>query len=238
MTGRHSPDHGLPELKWPTDPNVYGIIADGADTGHVAVQLADGTIRTDRRDTPTVDTFLRDPERIERTLREIADAHGLSGYVLPRPIMDRIRDRAADRRNGRSIRRYRGDHRRGTWTVDALTEAVVDAKSADRAAHRRSLRRPFDPSPVYLGSRWTGLRFYTAPGDPTDPATMTGTLTIEPDDEVALSVPVLRGPPGPGEPPAADDADTGPLMWQPATAMLADMFEPWPSVEALCSTPA
>lgn len=216
MTGRHDPPPPF-RLNWPP--------ADGADTGHPP---------TDR---VTVDSFLRDSDIVARKLRAIADDQRVSAGLFPRPIMDRVRDRAADRRDGYSVRRYRGVHRSGAWTVDALTEAVIAQRSADRAAHRRSLRRPVSSGPVYLGERPTAIRFYGVPGPSPDAEALRGTITLAADDDGppmwTLEVPVLPGPPGPGEPPAADDADTGPLVWQPATAMLADMFEPWPSVSAL-----
>lgn len=204
----------IPELNWPTDPNAYGILADGADTGHVAVQLADGTIRTERRSGGlTVDDMLRDPRRIARRLHEEAELQMIARTWLPGDFDPR----QLRRRTGRALRRYRGAHRTGAWTVAALADEIAVMDRDRRIAHRRSLRRDkSDGSPVYLGTRWTQLRFYE-PGHPFE-----GTLTID----------VPEGPPGPGI-IAVDEADTGPLVWQPAVAALADMFEPWPSLAGL-----
>lgn len=151
---------------------------------------------------PTVDEFLRDPQIVNAKLQAMAEEKGLAGFVLPPPIERRIH-----RRDGWALWRYRGVHRHGCWTVDALTEAVIASKSADRAAHRRSLRRPVEPI-VWLGSYRTNLRFYGVPPSPED----VGTVVIAPaEDAEVVSLPaVLQGPPA--EPFAWDAADTGPIL--------------------------
>lgn len=84
--------------------------------------------------------------------------------------------RSLHRRSGRALWRYRGAHRSGAWTVAQLVHAVERQRDATAAQHRRSLRRPVEPI-VYLGSRWTSLRFYGVPPAADDGVAMTATLT-------------------------------------------------------------
>lgn len=210
-------DVAVPELQWPNDPDAYAKAAGDYYPGG-----------------PTVDDMLRDPDRIARKLRQIQDEWRIGEALFPRPIMDRVRDHAADLRNGRSLRRYRGDHRDGHHTVDELAAEIAADDRSRRIAHRRSLRRPFDPSPVHIGTYPTRIRFYgvTDPEQDVEGATIVLAADGEEPPEWTLRVPMLKGERGlPIEDIA--EADTGPLVWQPAVALLADMFEPWPSVSAL-----
>lgn len=62
---------------------------------------------------------------------------------VPIPVADRIR-----RRSGWALRRYRGEHRRGAWTVAALTAAVEGKFYGVPACQTPALRRP-DITPAY-----------------------------------------------------------------------------------------
>lgn len=55
--------------------------------------------------------------------------------------------------------------------------------------------------PLYIGSRYVQIKFYAAPRNPGDPATIVGTLTLMPDENV-LVLDALRGEPGPPGAPA------------------------------------
>lgn len=55
--------------------------------------------------------------------------------------------------------------------------------------------------PLYIGSRYVQIKFYAAPRNPGDPATIVGTLTLMPDENV-LVLDALKGPPGPPGAPA------------------------------------
>jgi len=171
----------------------------------------------------TVDGWLREHQRAQTTrmLRQIAEELALSEAMFPRPINERIADGAATRRaryadSHRWFKRYRGAHRVGCWSVDALTEAVIAQRSADRAAHRASLRYPAKPTtPVWIGDRMIEVQFYPLPTDPDYP-TSTATLTITPDDNVLVSLPLIGGPadvPWTKVHTEQDvDVDTGPMV--------------------------
>lgn len=125
--------------------------------------------------------------------------------------------RTLHRRKGWRLRRYRGEHRpwtprnrrRGLFTVDRL-RAEVQATAAGRLEmHLRSLRRPVDPNPVYLGSCLTSVRFFDGPPDACAPL---GQAYIEfiPDQGTA-TVPVFElAMPDFGF--STDDAPTGPII--------------------------
>lgn len=110
--------------------------------------------------------------------------------------------RSLHRRSGWSLWRYRGEHRRGAWTVDGLAAAVMLQRDDDRRDHLRSLRRPFDPGPIWIGEHFVNVKF-AVPGPPDD--IVTATLTILPPSGNDLNFPAL---------PAiiADDAPTGPII--------------------------
>lgn len=109
------------------------------------------------------------------------------------------------RQRGWALRWYRGEHRGGAWSVTDLADQVARHAELVRRRHVRSLRRPFDPGSIFLGTRMTSLRFYATPGNPEDPFQI-ATLTWEqPEDQGTF--PVL-----PGKPVNAEDADTGPVI--------------------------
>lgn len=60
--------------------------------------------------------------------------------------------RTLRRRTGWALRRYRGEHRSGAWSVASLAAAVAWGAELTQQQHLRSLRRPFDPRPIYLGT--------------------------------------------------------------------------------------
>lgn len=195
----------VPQLQWPTDPDAYArIAADNQPLG--------------------IDAFLRgDNARIARTLANQLEQRMIASALFPAPL----NPATLHRRDGRALRRYRGEHRDGHHTVSELVHQVALADISRRAAHRRSLRRP-QPGMVYLGKREMPFRLhFWTPDEPHG----TATLTIG-DDGARLDMPTLQGPPGA---PIEDiyEADTGNLLWQPAVFMLADMFEEWPSIAAL-----
>lgn len=55
--------------------------------------------------------------------------------------------------------------------------------------------------PLFIGARYVQIKFYAAPRNPGDPATIVGTLTLMPDENV-LVLDALRGDPGPPGAPA------------------------------------
>lgn len=111
---------------------------------------------------------------------------------VPIPVADRIR-----RRRGWALRRYRGEHRRGSWSVAALTDAVEGQRDADLAFHRRSLRRPFNPGPVYIGSVLHNVKFFGVPAYQTPDGK--ATLTLFPPDDEGTTVSTLSALLGPGD---------------------------------------
>lgn len=94
--------------------------------------------------------------------------------------------RALHRRDGWALRRYRGEHRTrpGAYTVDDLARIEIVTASIDRQRHLRSLRRPFNPGPIFLGGQLTNVKFYGVQAEPT---LGTITLSIEP----SVSVPTI-----------------------------------------------
>lgn len=168
----------------------------------------------------TIDTMLRDRGQIARTLRDMTDAQIIARTWL----VGDFDPRTLHRRDGWALRRYRGNHRRrvGAYSPGEVRAMLAADEPARTRAHRRSLRRPpSDGTPVLIGTRPTALKFY-------DVRDVNGWLTME-ASEPLLELPILQGPPGA---PIEDiaEADTGPLLWQPAAAMLGDMFEEWPSL--------
>ena len=49
--------------------------------------------------------------------------------------------------------------------------------------------------PLFIGSRYVQIKFYAAPRNPGDPATIVGTLTLMPDENV-LVLDALKGDKG------------------------------------------
>lgn len=74
--------------------------------------------------------------------------------------------------------------------------------------------------PLYIGSRYVQVKFYAAPRNPGDPATIVGTLTLMPDENV-LVLDALKGPPG-------DKGDPAPFWrpeWQSTITNPADLLD-------------
>ncbi|OCB43668.1 hypothetical protein A5721_23880 [Mycobacterium vulneris] len=160
--------------------------------------IAAETLLTDIPMSPvTVDGWLRTEHRahVTRMLRQIAVELALVDVMFPRPIMERVGDRAAQLRGTRSIRRYRGTHRRGIYTVAAIAADVERQRPAARAAHRASLRRRTDGM-VWIGSRYISVPVYPGPGVDAPVATLT---LMPPDYAEATMAP-------------CDDAPTGPIL--------------------------
>ena len=69
---------------------------------------------------------------------------------------------ALKRRSGLALRRYRGEHRPrpGASFVDELRSEWDGSELARRREHLRSLRRPFNPGPVYLGTERCTVRVW------------------------------------------------------------------------------
>lgn len=73
---------------------------------YVSVQLPDGTLRTERVSAPTLNSFLRDPRRLEHQMRAMAETLQISDLLFPKPIAEQIH-----RRDGLALYWYRGTHR-------------------------------------------------------------------------------------------------------------------------------
>ena len=170
--------------------------------GEIGDLIAAETLMTDIPMSPvTVDGWLRTEGRahVTRTLRQIAVELDLVDEMFPRPIMERISDRAAQLRGRRSARRYRGAHRRGMDTVAAIAADVERQRPAAAAAHRASLRRPADGM-VWIGSRYISVPVYLGPVGPGVAEEMVATLTLMPPDYDQATT------------TACDDAPTGPIL--------------------------
>jgi hypothetical protein len=117
------------------------------------------------------------------------------------------------RRRGLALRWYRGEHRPkpSSWTVDELRAAWEAGELQRRIAHRRSLRRQFNPGPHYLGEKLSTIRLWL-PGDLDSADTVTGTLELI-GAEPVLTLPVLGCDPGPAVPE---------LEWTEDGRLLAD----------------
>lgn len=108
-----------------------------------AIMAADGTVRVDDvANMTTVDQLVRAPFRVHDKLVEICDQLGIAGLAFPRPIAEQIH-----RRDGMALRRYRGAHRTGCWSVAALTKAVAARRG------RRPGRPPTRPASVMVDDR-------------------------------------------------------------------------------------
>lgn len=111
--------------------------------------------------------------------------------------------------------RYRGQHRTGALSVAVIVRSVAVTAEDTRRAHLRSLRRPFNPGPVFIGTRETKIRLYGAlPNGPDDPV---GTLVIVPPDDVVSAPPLIVD---------ADDAPTAPIP-VPSIGMECDWPPPY-----------
>lgn len=143
----------------------------------------------------TVDGWLRTEHRahVTRMLRQIATELAIADILFPRPINERVAERAAVLRGGR--RRYRGEHRRGQFTVDELAFEVARDHPARLRAHAASLRRwpawRGPQEPIFIGGREVYVRFYGgAPSPETRLEALTGTLVMM-NEEGRVAVPTL-----------------------------------------------
>lgn len=118
--------------------------------------------------------------------------------------------RTLRRRRGWALRRYRGEHRDKALTVGEIRDSIAARAHFARMAHLRSLRRPADPGPIYIGTMFERLHFYVPPGE--IPEGATATIEFMPDEALQM-VPCLIGPAAPDT--RADDADTGPIWMSP-----------------------
>lgn len=126
---------------------------------------------------------------------------------------------ALKRRSGLSRWRYRGEHRPrpGASFVDELRREWDGSELTRRCEHLRSLRRPFNPGPVYLGTERCTVRVWL-PGE-SEQATLK-LLAAESPLTIPAIVPALAGP-NPGafdrEHLSAAALDLEPAEW-PSTA--------------------